>query len=234
MNACFCTSVTCSYACRNIVNTIKTSGGASGGVMVSKPTRVSSSLIGCPLSYDLVPHLSKKLSKFPIKTSGHTPLEKYTSHFIRKVYERVIVSEVSWRLNKTETYWPPALLAITALLSRSPGLLNRGPWGPSLAGTWFSLLELQQLTPNSDLQLTNFLSHRIIWLFGTHLLQWASHLHPTQHVNSQGYPPISSTGCTCYLHECISYLTARPGRRSICYTSFVTGNQAKNFWASQL
>ena len=26
----------------------------------------------------------------------------------------------------------------------------------------------------------------------------------------------SSTGCTCYLHWCISILTARPGRRSIC------------------
>ena len=34
----------------------------------SKPTRVSSSLIGCPLSYGLVPHLSKKLSKFPLLT----------------------------------------------------------------------------------------------------------------------------------------------------------------------
>ena len=35
-----------------------------------------------------------------IKTSGHSSLEKYTSHFIRKGYERVIVWEVSWRLNK--------------------------------------------------------------------------------------------------------------------------------------
>ena len=28
---------------------------------------------------------------------------------------------------KTATYWPPTLLAITAFLFRSPGLLNRGP-----------------------------------------------------------------------------------------------------------
>ena len=34
----------------------------------------------------------------------------------------------SRRSNRTPTYWPPpTLLAITAFLSRSPGLLNRGP-----------------------------------------------------------------------------------------------------------
>ena len=33
---------------------------------------------------------------------------------------------------------PTTLLAITAFLSRSPGLLNRGPGGPASAGTWFS------------------------------------------------------------------------------------------------
>ena len=36
--------------------------------------------------------------------------------------------EVSWRLNKDcNILTPPTLLAITAFLSRSPGLLNRGP-----------------------------------------------------------------------------------------------------------
>ena len=39
---------------------------------------------------------------------------------------------------------------------------------------------------------------------------WASHLHPIQPVHSQGYTLISSTGCTCYLHRWISYLTAQP------------------------
>ena len=32
----------------------------------------------------------------------------------------------SWRRNRTATYWPP-LLWPSAFLSRSPGLLNRGP-----------------------------------------------------------------------------------------------------------
>ena len=34
---------------------------------------------------------------------------------------------MTWRLNRTATYWPPTPMAITAFLSRSPGLLNRGP-----------------------------------------------------------------------------------------------------------
>ena len=72
----------------------------------------------------------------------------YFLHFIRNGYERVTKGLLYERWvgdwTKTATYWPPALLAITALLSRSTGA----------AETWFSLLELQQLTPNSDLQLT--------------------------------------------------------------------------------
>ena len=47
---------------------------------------------------------------------------------------------------KTATYWSPTLLAIAAFLSRSPGLLNRGPWGPSLC--WDMVL-----IPASSLQL---------------------------------------------------------------------------------
>ena len=73
---------------------------------------------------------------------------------VRKDYERVIEREVSWRLNKDCNILTPTLLAIAALLSRSARLLNRGSGGPPSAGTWFSLLELQQLTPNSVSKLT--------------------------------------------------------------------------------
>ena len=72
------------------------------------------------------------------------------TQFFRKIYlslyskgfERVTKSftvwEVSWRLNRSATYWPPPTpLAITAFLSRSPGLLNRGPGSPA-SETWFS------------------------------------------------------------------------------------------------
>ena len=98
---------------------------------------------------------------------------------------------------------PPTLLAITAFLSCFPGLLNQGPGGPASAGTWFSF---QHLLSNC---LTSCLT-RLISLF---------YAHSIQPVNSQGYPLISSTGCTCYLHRCISHLTAWPGRRPRCNTN---------------
>ena len=55
---------------------------------------------------------------------------------------------------KTATYWPLVLLPIAALLSHSAGCLTGGPEGPALAGSGSHCFELQQLTPNSDLQLT--------------------------------------------------------------------------------
>ena len=143
-----------------------------------------------------------------IKTSGHSSLEKYTSHFIRKGYERVIVWEVSWRLNKDCNILTPTLLAIAAFLSRSPGLLNRGP------------LRGLVLTPRTDLQLIWTSCRAGLYNYSTSTcFLWASHLHSIQLVDSQGYPLISSTGCTCYIHRCISRLTAWPGRRSTCYIS---------------
>ena len=61
-----------------------------------------------------------------IKTSGHSSLEKYTSHFIERVVcEREL--ETEQRLQHIDP--PPTLLAIIAFLSRSPGLLNRGSGG---------------------------------------------------------------------------------------------------------
>ena len=93
-------------------------------------------------------------------------------------------------------------------------------WEPSSQlGASSHSFELQQLTPNynyNSLEIPVAPGYMIVW---RSLLQWASHLHPTQPVHSQGYPQISSTGCTCYLHRCISHLTAWPGRRSICYSS---------------
>ena len=73
----------------------------------------------------------------------HIQYKDERTEFFRKIYlslylkrfERVTkgftVWEVSWRLNRTASYWPPTLMAITAFLSRSPGLLNRGPRGPA-------------------------------------------------------------------------------------------------------
>ena len=130
-----------------------------------------------------------------IKTSGHTSLEKYTSHIIWKgcVWEGV----GDW----TELqHNDPHSMAITAFLSRSPGLLNRGPrglvslghgphssifspnataqlgaWGPPSAGCWFSLPHL----------ISNWLElpvHRVILLFYAHSI--SSYNWPMEYATS--------------------------------------------------
>ena len=55
----------------------------------------------------------------------------YTSHFIRKGYERVMREKWVGDWTKTATYWPPVPLSFAAFLSRSTGLLNRGSRGRS-------------------------------------------------------------------------------------------------------
>ena len=152
-----------------------------------------------------------------IKTSGHSSLEKYTSHFIWKG----CVREGSWRLNRMATYWPPpTLLTITAFHSRSSGLLNWGPGVPASAGTWFSF---QYLLSNWS----DFLSHPgyiIIWHPPASCECHNS--HSIQPIDSQGYPLISLTGCTCYLHRCISYFDSSAGGQYVTLVQGITLSQA--------
>ena len=64
----------------------------------------------------------------------------------------------SWRLNRTATYWPPTLMAITVFLSCSPELLNQGPGGPASQGhvPHSSIFSPTGLISNwSELQLLN-------------------------------------------------------------------------------
>ena len=137
-------------------------------------------------------------------TNEHTSLEKYTSHFILERVAKGLCVRGELETKQTATYWPQIPLSLAAPLSSYVGLLNQGSWGSS------PLRELVLITA-SYLQLTepvcgtglyNYLSSTCFF--------WASHLHPIQLVHSHGYTLISSTGCTCYLHRCISYLTARP------------------------
>ena len=59
----------------------------------------------------------------------HSSLEKYTSHFIERVVcERELETEQNCNI------LTPTLLDITAFLSRSPALLNRGPGGLASLG----------------------------------------------------------------------------------------------------
>ena len=83
-----------------------------------------------------------------IKTSGHSSLEKYTSHFIERVVcERELETEQNCNI------LTPTLLATTAFLSRSPRLLNWGPVGPASLGTGFlyRILSPTRLIPNCSI-----------------------------------------------------------------------------------
>ena len=133
-------------------------------------------------------------------TNEHPSLEKYTSHTL---CERVMCER--WVGDWTDcNIFTPVPLSLAAFLSHSAGLLNRESWGPSLL--WGLVL-----TTASYLQLTEPVCGTGLYncLTSTCFL-WASHLNPIQPDYSQGYTLISSTGCTCYLHRCIYFLTARP------------------------
>ena len=75
----------------------------------------------------------------------HSSLEKYTSLFIesvRKGYEGYYCVRGELETEQYCNILTPTLMAITAFLSRSPRLLNRGPAGPASAWTWFSFQHL--------------------------------------------------------------------------------------------
>ena len=81
-----------------------------------------------------------------------------------------------------------SLLAIAAFLSRSPSCSTGGLGAQPR-------LDLV-LTPRT--RTTDF---KLCLHTGLYNYSWPPHLHSIQTVDSQGYPRISSTGCTCYLHR---------------------------------
>ena len=149
-------------------------------------------------------------TKSTLMTNEHTSLEKYTSHTLFKRVAKGLRVRGELETEQTATYWPPVPLSLAALFFCSAGLLNRGSWGP-IALCWVLVLSTATYLQLDWLQLTEPVCRT-----GLHnclpptCFLWASHLHPIQPVHSQGYTLISLTGCTCYLHRCISYLTARP------------------------
>ena len=65
-----------------------------------------------------------------IKMSGHSSLEKYTSHFI----ERIVCERLVGDWTELQHIAPPTLLAITTFLSRSPGCSIGGLGAQPLLG----------------------------------------------------------------------------------------------------
>ena len=145
-----------------------------------------------------------------MKTSGHKSLEKYISHFIWKgcvwvgVRDRTELQHidphsyghniVSFPFSCVAQWGPggPASLG-HGLHATSP--TATAPWGPPLlgAGSLYSIL------PPTD---SNFLCTELYYCFT-----------PTQFNLStvKVIPLIPSTGCTCYLHRCISYFDSSAG-----------------------
>ena len=146
-------------------------------------------------------------------TNGHGSLEKYTSQTLFEMAAKGLCVRGELETEQNCNILTPSSSGYS---STSPGLLNRGPSGlKAFSLSWFSRWHLisKTLTP------TNWTSYRTELYHGLMFtcFLWTSHLHPTQPVYSQGYPLIFSIECTCYLHRCISFLTARLGWRSICY-----------------
>ena len=143
----------------------------------------------------------------------------------------------SWRPNRTATYWPPTLWAITAFLPRSPGLLSQGPGGPASlghvlipisslqlvwspnwligdlralsAGCWLSLPHLFSNWSGLQTALSYIIVHAHLLLVG--VTNCTHSTHPRSRLHSaipRPDAPVIYTGA-------FPILTARPGRRSI-------------------
>ena len=88
-----------------------------------------------------------------INTSGHSSLEKYTSLFIERVVrERELETEQNCNI------LTPTIMAITAFLSRSAGLLSRKPGAQPLWDMVLIPASSLQLIWGSELQLFTWVS----------------------------------------------------------------------------
>ena len=134
----------------------------------------------------------------------------YISHFIWKGYERVMCERWVGDWPKTATYWLPVLLSFAALLSRSAGLLNRGPEDPALC--W----ELVRTASNCNNWLqtkVNLVSHRVMSLFDVHLLLMGV-------TSSPNVTRPQSRLCSDIFDRMHLFLDRLVGRRSIFYTHY--------------
>ena len=131
---------------------------------------------------------------------------KTSAQFLRKIYLSLYLKGFE-RVTKGFTVWgeleaeqdcnilTPTLMAITAFLSRSPGLLNWGPEGPASLGhvphsSIFSPTDSIFRSPRLYNNLTSTLLHASVTIS-----------HSIQPLDSQGYILIF----LCYLHRCVSY-----------------------------
>ena len=160
----------------------------------------------------LMLHSRNTYTTIDIYTRKHSQHNKdEQTRFFRKIYlslyskglRKGYVWEVSWRLNKDCNILTPCSSVFCS---------------SSFSFCWAAQLSLVLSASNCNnwLRTLNWLEPPVA---PGYIIVW----HPPASVSvasapnstrpqSRLPPPISSTGCICYLHRCISYLTARPGR----------------------
>ena len=152
-----------------------------------------------------------------IKTSGRQFFRKTYLSLYSKGSRKSYVWDVSWRVNKDCNILTPGSSGYC-----SPSFSSCGASQPRTlraqvsAGSGSHYFDLQQLTPNSDLQLTRASCSTGLYNCLTSTCFSERCICTHFNLSTVKVSPDILTGCTCYLHRCISYLTARSGRRSIC------------------
>ena len=126
---------------------------------------------------------------------------KYASHFIervRKGYEGYYCVRGELETEQNSNILTPNSYGYNIVSFTFSWAAQPGAWGPSLC--W-------------DMALVPAYSLHLIWTSCRrgHITIWPPptscerhNSHSIQSLDSQGRPLISSTGCTCYLHRCIS------------------------------
>ena len=152
-------------------------------------------------------------------------------HFFRKIYLSLYWKGCVWEGVGNWTELPhinPHSYGYHSLSFPFSWAAQPEAWGPSLSGTWFSFQHLlsnwsEALNSNCNCSIGGR-EGPLCWVL---VLSTASYLqltrtscalsyiivytHSIQPVDSQGIPLIPSTGCTCYLHRCISYFDCSAG-----------------------
>ena len=159
--------------------------------------------------------VSRNIMTTSMNKRTHLFRKIYLTLYSRKGCERVdvgCVGEVSWRREQTATYWLKVLLTIAALLphfAQPWGTESPSPVfgaGPHSAGILSPTATGTELTDCLKLQLTQAVCGT--WLYNCLMptsFLWAYAFAPNSTTSTgQGDIPISLTGCTCYLHRCIS------------------------------
>ena len=126
----------------------------------------------------------------------------------KRVTKGITVWEVSWRLNRTATYWPTLLWPYQRFF---PVLLGCSTGGLGAQPLWNMFL-----IPASSLQLTDFLFSPGLYNFLTTTFLWASQIAlNSTHLRSRLYPDIPQPDAPVIYTGAFPILTAWPG--SICY-----------------